>query len=392
MDPVEKINSPFLHEITLKNILSFGSNANPIKMGPLNVLIGPNGSGKSNIFDALSVIRASTKDFRSVIKGVNDWIWKGDSFGIAEIQVVVENPIGKQPLRHTISFRDENQFFRLVDERIENREPHPGENSNFFYYQYHNGFPVIKIKNEQRQLSRDSIEYNLSILAQRRDPENYPEITYLSDEYGKIRFYRDWPFGRNSIFRIPEKTDLPGDRLEEDFSNLRLFLNRITKHLRVRKKIISALSDLYDGVSDFGINIEGGTVQLFFNEGDFTIPATRLSDGTLRYLCLIAILNDPEPPPLICIEEPELGLHPDILPKLAEMLLDASKRTQIIVTTHSDILVDSLTDFPESIVVCEKQAGETETRRLNKEDLTEWLSKYRLGELWIGGNIGGTRW
>jgi predicted ATPase len=75
-------------------------------------------------------------------------------------------------------------------------------------------------------------------------------------------------------------------------------------------------------------------------------------------LCLLAILCDPEPPPLVCIEEPELGLHPDILPKLADLLVSASERTQLIVTTHSSLLVDAMTDRPESIVVCEKHQGQ----------------------------------
>jgi len=133
-------------------------------------------------------------------------------------------------------------------------------------------------------------------------------------------------------------------------------------------------------------------VQVFFSEGDFSVPATRLSDGTLRYLCLLAILCDPEPPPLICIEEPELGLHPDILPKLADLLVQASQRTQLIVTTHSDLLVDAMTEHPEAVVVCEKHDGKTEMRRLKKEDLASWLGKYRLGQLWTRGQIGGTRW
>src|SRR5205085_8350333 len=127
----------------------------------------------------------------------------------------------------------------------------------------------------------------------------------------------------------------------------------------------------------------GGSVQIFFHEGDYSIPATRLSDGTLRYLCLLAILQDPEPPPLICIEEPELGLHPDILPKLADLLRDASERTQLIVTTHSDILVDALTETPEVIKVCEKHGGQTVIQGLDSENLSEWLQKYRLGELWL---------
>jgi predicted ATPase len=145
-------------------------------------------------------------------------------------------------------------------------------------------------------------------------------------------------------------------------------------------------------LTEFNVLIEGGTVQVFFTEGEFVIPATRLSDGTLRYLCLLAILCDPDPPPLICIEEPELGLHPDVLPKLADHLLAASKYTQLIVTTHSDVLVDVMSETPESIVVCEKQQGATSMTRLAVADLQVWLEKYRLGELWIRGELGGTRW
>ena len=110
-------------------------------------------------------------------------------------------------------------------------------------------------------------------------------------------------------------------------------------------------------------------MQVFFTECDFTIPATRLSDGTLRYLCLLAILCDPSPPLLIVIEEPELGLHPDILPKLADLLIATSNRTQVIVTTYSDILVDCMTERPETIVVCEKHHGQTVMRRLAAEEL-----------------------
>ena len=111
-----------------------------------------------------------------------------------------------------------------------------------------------------------------------------------------------------------------------------------------------------------------------------------------RYLCLLAILCDPDPPPLICIEEPELGLHPDVLPKLADHMLEASKRTQLIVTTHSDVLVDAMSEHPEAVVVCEKHHGSTKMTRLSADALKVWLEKYRLGELWIRGELGGTRW
>ena len=152
------------------------------------------------------------------------------------------------------------------------------------------------------------------------------------------------------------------------------------------------MRELYADIVDIHVNIEGGTVQVFLREGDITVPATRLSDGTLRYLCLLAILCHPKPPPLVCIEEPELGLHPDILPGLAALLREASDRCQVIVTTHSDVIVDALTDTPESVVVCEKNEGQTTLKRLDKDDLSEWLKLYQLGELWASGGIGGNRW
>ena len=140
--------------------------------------------------------------------------------------------------------------------------------------------------------------------------------------------------------------------------------------------------------------ILGGTVQVFFEEDalDANVPATRLSDGSLRYLCLLVALSNPVPPPVICIEEPETGLHPDIIPQLAKLLVEASQRSQIIVTTHSDILVDALTDTPEAVIICEKVDGATQLRRLNADKLKVWLDKYRLGELWTRGQLGGNLW
>ena len=251
---------------------------------------------------------------------------------------------------------------------------------------------MLNAAGKERKLSREAVDRELSILAQRRDPELYPEITYLAEVYAKIQIYREWSFGRKTVFRDPQRADMRNDRLEEDFSNLGLFLNRLRRKPKAKAAILEGLRDLYEGVTDFDVIVEGGTVQVFFTEDEFTIPATRLSDGTLRYLCLLAILCDPDPPPLICIEEPELGLHPDILPNLADHLVAASERTQLIVTTHSDIVVDAMTDRPEAVIVCEKHEGATEMRRLRHEDLLKWLDNYRLGQLWTQGKIGGTRW
>ena len=171
-----------------------------------------------------------------------------------------------------------------------------------------------------------------------------------------------------------------------------MFLNRIRQDPRTKSKLIDRLTDAYEGLNDFELNFEGGSVQVFFSEGGLAVPASRLSDGSMKYLCLLAILLNPHPPPIVCIEEPEMGMHPDLLPKIADLLVEASQQCQLIVTTHSDILVDALTDRPESVVVCEKHDGKTSMTRLDRRDLSSWLGKYRLGELWTKGQLGGVRW
>lgn len=245
---------------------------------------------------------------------------------------------------------------------------------------------------KQRQLRPEEVDAEQSILAQRKDPDHYPELTYLGEAFARMRLYREWTFGRYTPPRLPQKADLPNDFLGEDGRNMGLVLNRLKRETKAKAQILEALRKLYEGVSDFDTIIEAGTVQVFFQEGDISVPATRLSDGTLRYLSLLAILCHPKPPPLICIEEPELGLHPDILPTVADLLREASERCQLVVTTHSDVLLDALTDEPESVVVCEKHCGKTEMRRLDKTDLSDWLKDYCLGELWSKGELGGNRW
>jgi predicted ATPase len=394
------VQAPFIQRLQLNNVLSFGPDGISLDLLPLNVLIGPNGSGKSNCIEAISLMRAAPRDYRDVLRrggGVREWLWKGAPEERGHMAWVVANPVGSLPLRHDLAFQAVGQNFGLVQESVQFSQNNECLETYEVFYLYAQGKHIIRVQSGSgaiyRTINPISLDLDRSILAQRRDPDSYPELAGLASGYERIRIYREWTFGRNAIFREPQKADLPNDALAEDFSNLGLFLNRLkTRHPAAARAILEGLNDLYDGLTELNVLIEGGTVQVFFTEGEFVIPATRLSDGTLRYLCLLAILCDPLPPPLICIEEPELGLHPDVLPKLADHLMEASRRTQLIVTTHSDVLVDAMSEQPESVVVCEKQDSATSMTRLEAGELQVWLQKYRLGELWIRGDLGGTRW
>jgi predicted ATPase len=397
-----------IKHIKASNLLSFGPEGLDIKLHNLNVLIGPNGSGKSNFLELLDLIRATpSSDSLAPIRqggGISEWIWKGASErSKIFLEILIDSAIGgstpkwmeTQSFRHHLSWYSSQDRFQLSDERVENERPYGTHQDVIFFYRYLNGRPMVNVNNpdrKSRELSRDTVNPEVSILSQRRDPENYPELAYLANAYESIRLYREWSFGRKSKYRNSQPADDRNDRLEQDFSNLGIFLSRLRTFPSVKRSVIAALQDLYEGFSDFEILTTGGTVQIVFTEGDFSIPSTRLSDGTLRYLCLLAILLDPNPPPLICIEEPELGLHPDVIPKIADLLIDASKRTQLVVTTHSDMLIDALSEQPESVLICEKHDGQTQIKRLNRDDLSHWLTDYRLGQLWMRGEIGGTRW
>ena len=389
----------FLHQITARNLLSFGPAGMTLELQPLNVLIGPNGSGKSNLLSAISLLQAAPQELARPVReggGVRSWVWQGQPETPASLEVLAESAVARKSerLRHTIKFAAADQNFNLIDERIENELPAPGANDADFFYHYQHGNPAIKAtgKTDAKRLRRDDFAADESALSQLHHPEQLPELAYLNHAYRSIRLYREWDFGRKAAVRQWQRTDVCPRPLCEDFSNLGMFLNGLRQYPRVKAALLEKLADIYDGVTGFELDFTGDSVQISFTEGDFAIPASRLSDGSLRYLCLLAILLDPEPPRLVCIERPELGMHPDLIPGVADLLVDASRRCQLVVTTHSDILVDALTERPESVVICEKNDGQTTMERLDHSSLAHWLEKYRLGNLWVSGELGGKRW
>lgn len=398
-----------LQSIRLHNLLSYGASSETYALEPLNVLIGPNASGKSNLIEALSLLRATPSNLLAPIReggGVTEWLWKGDMTApAAEIDVTLSYPEGVMALRYHLAFTVEAQRLKVVDESIENEKPYTGHTQPYFFYRYQQGNPALNVrtrpeaqpgtnnKREPRALRREQVSPEQSILSQRRDADTYPELTYIGEQFGRIAFFREWNLGRYTPPRLPQKVDLPEDFLLEDASNLGLVLNDLQNRPGVERTLLENLRNLSERFEKISTKVQGGTIQVFLHERGLKhpVPATRLSDGTLRYLCLLTVLCHPTPPPLVCIEEPELGLHPDVLPTVGRLLIEASSRTQLIVTTHSETLVSALSEVPEAVTICEyDEVQGTVLRRLAPQALAEWLERYRLGELWRMGELGGT--
>ena len=403
-------------EIQLQGLLSFGPESPTIPLGALNVLIGANSSGKSNLVEVFGLLAALPR--RNGLQegladgGAREWLWKGGKDGdqrVGTVRVVVRAEAFKgkaaMDVEHSLSIRANSWgAAEIQQERIGEAVAREGEDEPRRYFDFGEDghgrlyFPGPRHFSTEASSSRSKAsnipEYDgtRSVLASRPGPKDQALIQPLAMQYEEIVIYRDWRFGRGAPARQVCPTHLPHQQLLPDASNLPLVLNALLTS-DVYPKLMTAVQDISDQFEDVKIRVQGSSAQLVIRErGGWWTPASRLSDGTLRMLSMLSVLLHHSPPPLVIIEEPELGLHPDMMPMLADLLKDCATRTQVLVTTHSNLLVDAINDA-SAILVCDKEgSGSSTIRRLDAEALKPWLEEFSLGHLWRSGEIGGNRW
>jgi len=403
----------FLKQIRLKNFLSYGEEGQILDLKNLNVLIGPNASGKSNFIEALRVLRAAPgkgqEDLASTLG--SEFIWQGGTGeAIACIEALTEsNPLYSSSfrIRYDLEFRfsSDNRFVLSSEKALREEKgvskPHTPKYDYFYeigsipslvqYVYAKDNKTLLPGEGPQDYAKPETIDTSKSILSQRYDVERFPNISHLADNFRNIVIFRDWDTGINSPVRQFQKTNQWDAFLWEDASNLALIINNLLENSGTRSLLDYHLERFSKFYEDVVPTIRGGDIRIHIREKGFgkPIPMSRLSGGYIRFLCLLAILCHPEPPPIVCIEEPEICMHPDILSTIAGLLVEASQRTQLFVTTHSDTLISALSDYPEAIIVCERNNQGTHLHRLEKDRLEKWLDDYLLGELWSMGEIGG---
>lgn len=399
---------PFLKRIRFKNFLSFGPDSGWIPLRNLNVLIGPNGSGKSNFIQAIEILRkGAARDLQGGLGPggkAEDFPSKLAKNELFQIESVFHCAETDYDLGHRLELSCTGPTFTISDELLVIQMRHNTadlDDSPIFGMKV--GTPprvVMSATDPGNRTSRRAIE-NPSLVPgelylAKRDRNFFPDVTYLGGNLADTRVYRFPELDTRQTFRRGQYPDaLDDDFLAEDGSNFSRVLNNLAPHRDVLSKVKERIQEFLPSAENvYPIAKRGGAFELHLVEEGLvgpTLPA-RMSDGTIRYLMLLVILLHPDPPPLICIEEPEIGLHPDIVPEVGRLLRDASTRTQLIVTTHSDVLIDALSGVPETVVVCEKEDGITQMERLSLPELDAWLADYSLGHLWRKGTLGGNRW
>jgi predicted ATPase len=381
-----------------------------LEMPPLAVLIGPNGGGKSNFLDLLTLMTEAGdgKFANGVFKrgGFPSIAFGFDPSREVHIELRFKEvmppwKLGRVPRRDDKAL---DVIFKMaarnygsvacVTEELVRQESAVEPSLSADIVSRGPAGAVFRVPGESGAVADQRREVSPTELAisQVKDPTKYPAASAVLEELGGWTFYRDIDVGPESPVRQPALLR-PDIRLLPNGSNLSSVFYAIQQeHPDDWGEILEIVNTAYPDFVKLSVPAGGGDgkVLLRWFERPYEkegVSANLLSDGTLKLLCLIAILMNPDPPPLICIDEPEIGLHPDWIKLVAEMMQSAAARTQLIVATHSPQIVASLD--PEQVIVAEKENGETSLRRLERLDLEKWLKDFNLSDLWLAGHFGG---
>jgi predicted ATPase len=351
-----------------------------IGLGPLNVVTGPNGSGKSSLYRALRLLAdvAQGRIIQSLAGegGLNSTFWAGpESFArsVKRGDHPVQGAVRKASLSLKLGFAGDDYGYAIDlglpqasssafarDPEIKVEAQWTGESfgrTNTFAMR--NG-PSVRIRGdsgEWRQVSSHLAAFD-SMMTHCGDPRDALELLLLRERMRDWRFYDHLRTDRDAPARRPQVgTYTPV--LDHDGADLAAAVETI-REIGSDGELREAIADAFPGAGIEIVNTDG-YFELEMHQHGLLRPlkAAELSDGTLRYLLLIAALLSPRPPSLMILNEPETSLHPDLLAPLARLIAQAAKRSQIVVVSHAVALVSALAAADARRIVLEKQLGET---------------------------------
>lgn len=339
-----------------------------VKLSHINIIIGGNGVGKSNLISVFSLIRnlyeGNLRNYVIKKGGADSFLHFGKRI-TKEIEVDIY--FGNDG-------EDENRFIIKLGETQDNLFISSLDTAFYNGVWHLTRYESSKPESEFRNIKRG-------------------QAFWVNDRLKDFDVYHFHDTGDSS----PMKgfCNVNDNRyLKQNGSNISAFLYYLQlkkpKHFFRIEKTIQSIAPFFERfdlspnrLNDTQIQLEWketGAPESYFN-------AYHLSDGTLRFICLATLLMQPTPPKTIIIDEPELGLHPIAINKLAGLIRKASREVQVIISSQSVNLVDNFE--PEDILVADREDGQTVFKRLDTDKLKLWLEDYSLGEVWEKNIIGG---
>ena len=383
-----------IKRITVKGFKSIRDLDN-FELRPLNIIVGANGAGKSNLIQIFRMLLAMVqKNFQSFISANGG----ADSFPHNGLKQTPKINVG-------FEFNSGSPF---------------AQGSNFYQFELS---PTV----DEKFLISETRQYHTNVPRSYGPPSEESRLYDLKDEssysgewngvghfvYKSISRWMVYHFHDTSANAPMRRSEIIDDheKLRGDASNIAPFLYHLRKENIKKddvfsinfssernacyKKIVEAVRLVIPFFEDFRLDTftqgEAEKVKLSWKQigSDYPMQPYHLSDGSIRFICLATALLQPNPPSTIIIDEPELGLHPEAIGVLAELIKLAAQKTQVIVATQSPLLLDQFSI--EDIIVARRKDGASTFERLKEEDYTSWLEDYTVGELWTKNVIqGGT--
>lgn len=348
----------------------------------LNIITGPNGSGKSSFYKALRLLADTAQgqiiSSLAIEGGLQSTLWAGPEAFSRDMKsgdTPVQGTVRRDRISLKLGFASEDYGYAIdlglpvhMASSLFNRDPEikaeavwAGEvlrRNNMFASRNGPGVQVLDDQGKRATILADLSPFD-SMMTHAADPRGVPELLMLRERMRSWRFYdhlRTDPMAPARRTQIGTRTTV----LASDGSDIAAALQTI-KEIGNPDALEEAIEDAFPGSS----------LEIFESEGSFDVTMrqhgllrplhiSELSDGTLRYILLVAALLTPRPPTLLVLNEPETSLHPDLLAPLARLIGNASQQSQIIVVSHAEPLVTALSEEDSAAVYAlEKELGET---------------------------------
>ncbi len=369
--------------------------------GDLNVIIGPNGAGKSNLLYFMKLISASARGglgkYIQSLGGMDPVVWDGAAVSIKLAMNTEPVGGGKGPEHYELELvrLGSGSSYRVEKEFLSNSRDSRGrsEKNPFKFLERSARTAVIFDETERSFITPEEyISDEESLLSMAYGPfinnrfiPPFQKETASMAVYDDFRTHMDAPVRRSAISRMEK-------RVEPDGQNLISVMHTLYTGNRVFKRDIdsamrAAFGDDFEELVFPPASDQRIQMRIRWKSLNREQSSAELSDGTLRFLFLITVMASPSPASVIAIDEPETGLHPSMLPVVAEYAVEAAMRSQVILTTHSPQFLDAFVETTPTTTIAKWKNGETILQTLEGKELDYWLKEYSLGSLFKSGEL-----